>query len=124
MGKATALLYAKEGCKRISIADINVHLLQTTQDEIKKNYPATEVKAIPVDVRSQESVQAMVDETVRSFGRIDYCGNIAGIIRFGDTAVLSAEDFDLLYQVDLRGVFFVSQAVIKVMLSQEPITNT
>ncbi|KAF2494388.1 NAD(P)-binding protein [Lophium mytilinum] len=123
IGKATAIRYAIEGCKRIVIADVNAELLQTTQKEIQEKYPDAKVKAITLDVRSLESVQNMVDEAVAEFGRIDYLANVAGIVKYGNTTILSEEDWDLVLQVNLRGVFFCSKAVIKQMLKQEPLTS-
>lgn len=123
IGKATALEYAKEGCKRIAIADINVELLHQVAVEIKKGGADVEVKVIVVDVRSQDSVTKMVVEAVSTFGRIDYCANVAGIIRFGDTSVLPPEDFDLVYQINLRGVFLCAKAEINAMLKQEPLLS-
>jgi len=122
IGKATALLYAKEGCKKIVIADVNVELLQATQAEIEKTSPEVTVQAVSLDVRDQASVEAMVNQSIERFGRIDYCANVAGIIRYGDTSVLSAADFELVYQVNLRGIFFCAKAQINAMLKQQPIT--
>lgn len=65
----------------------------------------------------------MIDEALSWFGRIDYCANVAGIIKYGDTAVLPVEDFDLVYQVNLRGIFLCAKAQINAMLKQEPITS-
>lgn len=123
IGKATAVRYAIEGCKRIVIADVNAEGVKKTEKEIKDKYASVEVKAVTVDVRSQNSVQAMVDEAVRTFGRIDYCANVAGILKHGDTSVLSAADFDLMYEVNMRGVFFASKAEINQMLKQEPLLS-
>lgn len=123
IGKATALLYAEEGCKRIAIGDINADSLQSAKKEIEGSSPGVSVKTIVVDVRSQESVQSMVDETVKEFGRVDYCVNSAGILRYGDTSVLSQDDFDAVYQINLRGVFLSSKAQINQMLKQEPLKS-
>jgi NAD(P)-dependent dehydrogenase (short-subunit alcohol dehydrogenase family) len=123
IGKATAVRYAIEGCKQIVIADVNAEGVKKTEKEIKDKYAGVKVKAVTVDVRSQNSVQAMVDEAVRTFGRIDYCANVAGILKHGDTSILSAADFDLMYEVNMRGVFFASKAEINQMLKQEPLLS-
>jgi 3-oxoacyl-[acyl-carrier protein] reductase len=65
----------------------------------------------------------MVDEAVAAFGRIDYLANVAGIVKYGNTTVLSPEDWDLVMEVNLRGVFFCSKAVIGQMLKQEPLVS-
>jgi len=116
-------MYAAEGCKRILIADVNIDLLKKTQQAIEDKYSSVEVVATEVDVRDQGSVQAMVDRAVSTFGRVDYCANIAGILRYGDTATSSVEDFETVYQVNLRGVFFCAKAQINAMLKQEPLIS-
>lgn len=123
IGQATALLYAVEGCRRIVIADINADALERVRTQISSQHTSTEVLAVVVDVRSEQSVQKMVDDAIRVFGRIDYCANIAGIIRYGSTTSLTTEDFELVYQINLRGVFFCSKAQINAMLRQEPLHN-
>jgi len=104
------------------IADVNAQLLESTKSEIEAHHAGVRVLAVAVDVRNQQSVQAMVDEAIRRFGRIDYCANVAGTVRFGDTTILAAEDFDLVYEVNLRGVFFCAKAQINAMLKQDPLT--
>lgn len=115
-------MYAKEGCKRIVIADVNVELLEATKADMEKTYPDTRIKATPLDVREHDSVEAMLRMTIQEFGRVDYCANVAGIIKYGDTSTLSAADFELVYQVNLRGIFYCAKAQINAMLIQEPLT--
>lgn len=105
------------------IADVNEKLLQEAKEEIKQKNPKSQVLAVKVDVRSQESIQAMVDETIKTFGRLDYCANVAGVIKFGDSSILPVEDFDFVLQVNLRGVFLCAKAQISAMLKQEPLTH-
>lgn len=76
-----------------------------------------------LDVRNERSVQDMIDATLATFGRIDYCANVAGIILVGDSVSLSTADFDMVYQVNLRGVFLCSKAEITAMLKQEPLST-
>jgi NAD(P)-dependent dehydrogenase (short-subunit alcohol dehydrogenase family) len=123
IGRATALLYAAEGCRRIVIADFNKGLLDEAQRQIEQAYPGVDVLALAVDVRSEASVQEMVDQAIQTFGRLDYCANVAGILRFGDTAVLPLRDFEDVYQVNLRGTFLCAKAEINAMLRQEPLQS-
>jgi NAD(P)-dependent dehydrogenase (short-subunit alcohol dehydrogenase family) len=123
IGRATALLYAAEGCKRIVIADFNVALLQEAKKQIEQVNQGAEVLALAVDVRSDAAVEDMVHRAVEAFGRIDYCANVAGILRFGDTSVLPLSDFEDVYQVNLRGTFLCAKAEINAMLRQEPLKS-
>lgn len=102
---------------------MNVGLLEATRKEIQTLYPNSRILATQLDVKSQESVAAMVGAAIKEFGRIDYCANVAGIIKYGDTSIMSVEDFDLVQQINLRGVFLCAKAQISAMLNQEPLTS-
>ena len=123
IGKATAALLAEEGCQKIVIADRNVESLDAVVASIKNHHPGTDVKTTFVDVKSETSVEQMVEYVVKTFGRIDYCANVAGIIRYGDTSVLSVEDFDEVQSINLRGIFLCAKAEITAMLLQKPLQN-
>ncbi|PGH08307.1 hypothetical protein AJ80_07903 [Polytolypa hystricis UAMH7299] len=123
IGKATALQYAADGCQRIAIADVQTEALQQVQSEIEDKYKNTRVNASYVDVTRYESVQALITEVVQQFGRIDYCANVAGIIKYGDTLTLPESDFDKVYEVNLRGIFFCAKAEIAQMVNQTPLTT-
>lgn len=123
IGRATAQLYAEEGCQRIVVADIDYPSLQDLKQELESNYKGVSVLTTLLDVRNERSVQDMIDATLATFGRIDYCANVAGIILVGDSVNLSTADFDMVYQVNLRGVFLCSKAEITAMLKQEPLST-
>jgi len=123
IGKATAILYAKEKCRSIVVADINHDTLILVQKEIESTYDGVRVAAIQVDVRDETSVKQLISGAVAAFGRIDYCANVAGIIRFGDSSILPVDDWDLVQQINLRGTFLCAKYQIKAMLEQEPLTS-
>jgi NAD(P)-dependent dehydrogenase (short-subunit alcohol dehydrogenase family) len=63
--------------------------------------------AVEVDVRSEDQVKAAIDETIRRFGQMDIIVNNAGIAGFrGPTQDGSAEGWDDVMDINLRGVFF------------------
>ncbi|TKA31433.1 hypothetical protein B0A50_02280 [Salinomyces thailandicus] len=86
IGQATAISFAKEGCARIVIADVNLSGLRETEAQIEKEYiPAAadpsascEVLAAVTDVSDPDSVQHLIDQAVEKFGRVDYVCNAAG----------------------------------------------
>ncbi|KAM5342247.1 hypothetical protein ACJ41O_013213 [Fusarium nematophilum] len=121
IGRATAQLFAKEGCTRIVIADINKTSVQDLKAIIEREYPGTKVAAFHVDISSEDSVNDMVSSTVEEFGRIDYACNAAGILLPGPTDQCPVSSFDLQQQVNLRGTWLCQKAQIKQMLQQEPI---
>ncbi|KAI9743077.1 MAG: hypothetical protein M1818_003372 [Claussenomyces sp. TS43310] len=124
IGRATAILYAKEGCKSISISDLNQAGLDETKKVINENYAGATVRTTVCDISNEDSVQKLIDGTVEQFGRLDYCGNVAGIILLGaQTAEMATSFFDKHYEVNLRGLFFCERAELQVMMKQEPLTS-
>lgn len=70
---------------------------------------------------SEESVNGAVAAIVKSFGRIDYACNVAGVLLPGPTDSVDVASFDLQQQVNLRGTWLCQRAEIKQMLQQEPL---
>src|ERR1700741_4276198 len=78
------------------------------------------VKAIAVacDVKSQASIQGVVDATLSEFGRIDVLINNAGISWGSPAEQMSLEDWNKVIEINLTGTFLCAQAVGKVMIKQ------
>jgi 2-deoxy-D-gluconate 3-dehydrogenase len=69
-------------------------------------------------VASVEDLNAIVAEVVESLGRLDILVNNAGIIRRTPTLEFSEQDWDDVIQVNLKALFFLSQAAARVMVKQ------
>ena len=80
IGKAAALLFAKEGAKVI-VTDVDEETVQRTYDEIKLN--GGEALAIPGSVTNPDDVKHMADGAVFAYKRLDILLNNAGINRDG-----------------------------------------
>lgn len=72
-----------------------------------------------IDVSNQERVHEFIDKVAADHGRIDILVNNAGISRYRPFATMTGEDWDIVLNVDLKGVFFCSQAVAPHMARQE-----
>jgi len=72
-----------------------------------------------VDVTSQAVLQTFMDDVVKESGRIDILVNNAGITRYRPFSLLAHEDWDLVLELDLKAVFFCSQAVAPHMARQQ-----
>lgn len=77
-----------------------------------------EALVIKVDVRDPEQVQAMVDQTMERFGRIDAYIHNAGAIWLADVADFPIKRYDLVHAVNSRGAFLAAQACIPHMREQ------
>jgi gluconate 5-dehydrogenase len=90
-------------------------------DTFKQEIEAGGRKALPLqlDVRDFDSIQQMVDKAQRHYGRIDILVNNAGCnVRKPGTEV-TWDDWNLVLNTNLRGTFFVAQAVAKKMIPQQ-----
>ena len=117
MGRAIAEALLDEGA-RVAINDVNDTLLKSTVDEVKaKGFTARGIKA---DVSRREEVFAMVDEIIRHFGRIDILVNNAGgaLNTPRDLQEIGEAHWNLVIDVNLKGAFLCSQAVIPHMAKQ------
>jgi NAD(P)-dependent dehydrogenase (short-subunit alcohol dehydrogenase family) len=116
IGRASALLFAKEGAK-IAVVDIDETGAAETERLIRA--AGGEAIAIRADVARPEEVQAMVDSTVKRFGTIDVLYNNAateGPICFA--AQISLEQFDHVIAVNLRGTWLGMKYVLPLMMEK------
>jgi 3-oxoacyl-[acyl-carrier protein] reductase len=77
------------------------------------------VQSFAVDVTNREDVQAMIDETVSIFGRIDILANNAGIARFEPFLEIEDKNWNDTLAVNLTGTFICSQIAARVMAKQK-----
>ncbi len=118
IGRATALLFAKEGA-RVAAADLNLEGAEETATMIRE--AGGEAAALAVEVVEAEQVEAMLDAAVAAFGRIDCAFNNAGIgpanlDHFGRRTHEWTEDgFDRMIAVNLKGVWLCMKGEIERM---------
>ena len=72
--------------------------------------------ALPMDVRDLSQIAAAVDGVVRSFGRLDILVNNAGLGPSAPAEDVTEATFDLTMEVNVKGVFFASQAAARAMI--------
>ena len=74
--------------------------------------------AVPMDVRRLDQIEAAVDAVVEHFGRLDILVNNAGLGPSNLAEDVTEADFDLTLDINVKGVFFASQAAGRVMIRQ------
>lgn len=116
IGKAIALMLAKNGAD-IVVSDINLEKAQETSREIEAM--GRRSMAIKVDVSKSEEVEQMVEKIINEFGKIDILVNNAGITRDKLILRMTEEDWDAVLNVNLKGTFNCTKAVIRHMSKQK-----
>ena len=113
IGQAIALRLAAEGAD-LALADLKTEWLDETAQKVRDLGRRAETFA--VNVAEAPSVSAGVDAVLAAFGRIDILVNNAGITR--DTLLLrmTEEDWDAVLDINLKGVFLMTKAVVKPMM--------
>jgi NAD(P)-dependent dehydrogenase (short-subunit alcohol dehydrogenase family) len=116
IGRAAAIGFARKGAK-VSIADLDVERGEETLRRIKEE--GGEAIFVKTDVSSEEDVKALVDKTVRTYGKLDCAFNNAGIHKqFVSTIDFSAEDWEEMINVNLKSVWLCMKYEIPQMLKQ------
>ena len=125
IGRATALEFAKEGADVV----VQYRTRQSEAKEIANRISALGRKAMLAQVdftdlkQAPNEVRKMVDETIKTFGRVDVLVNLAGYPAKGEWNKrfldLTPEDFFKPINVDLYGSFLCAHAVAPHMISQE-----
>ena len=116
IGRAIAIKLASEG----AAVAINYAGNAKAAEEVRSIIEAAGGKAMIVqaDVSNGESVDAMIKEVVDTFGGIDILVNNAGITRDGLLMRMKEEDWDAVINTNLKGVFYCTKAVSKLMMKK------
>jgi NAD(P)-dependent dehydrogenase (short-subunit alcohol dehydrogenase family) len=116
LGLATAKAFAASGAA-VVLADANESAVLTAAAELSARGHKT--LAIACDVADDAQVEAMVERTVATFGRLDAAYNNAGVQNLiAEAAEASREDFDRVMGVNLRGVWSCMKFELRQMLKQ------
>jgi Dehydrogenases with different specificities (related to short-chain alcohol dehydrogenases) len=116
LGKAMASALAEMGSD-IVIADINRDKAENTAEQFRRQF-GVRVVVIEANVCKPEDAERVREETVREFGRIDVLINNAGIVRNAKAEEMSYQDWLDVLDVNLNGVFLMSQAIGREMIRQ------
>jgi len=115
IGEAIARRFAAEGAA-VVVSAIHIEGAIRVAREIRDQ--GGQAIAIKADVSKKAQVQELVRRTIVSFGTIHILVNNAGIIRRGGVLDTTEEDWDSVQEIDLKGVFLCTQAVLPQMLKQ------
>ncbi len=116
IGKAIARLFCEHGAKTV-LCDVQEQKLSAAAADIES---ATGGTAVPIaaSVTSKQEISQLVETTKEKFGRIDILVNNAGILRHALIVDMEEEDWDRVFEVNVKGTFLFTQAVARVMMEQ------
>ena len=115
IGRDSALAFAREGAS-VAVVDVRGDRAAQTAQQVRD--AGGQAQPFVCDVRNAEEVQTAVDQALAAFGRIDILFNDAGTTRPGSVLSVSLTDWEMVLDVNLRGTFLVSRAVLPQMLAR------
>lgn len=114
-GKAAAVLFAREGAE-VLCADVNLAAAEETARIIREEGGRAE--AVQVDVVRQDQVKAMVDACQSAFSRVDIVDYNVGLAHVGSVVDLAEDEWDRIFDVNLKGCYLTLKHVLPVMEAQ------
>jgi len=115
MGRAMALAFAAEGAT-VVVADLNENGAGAVVGEIESK--GGKGLAAKLDVSNAAESKAVVDDVVSRYGRLDILVNNAGVGLIKEVWTTTVEEWDRIFAVNVRGLFFMAQAAAEPMRSQ------
>ncbi|MGE5315081.1 MAG: SDR family oxidoreductase [Acidobacteriota bacterium] len=116
IGQAVAVSLAKAGAS-VVLASRNAERLEDVRASIEAS--GGKAAAVPTDVASEASVEALAREVESRFGGADILVNNAGYGVFSKVIDMRTEDFDGMFGVNVRGVFLCTRAFLPVMIARQ-----
>ena len=117
IGKAIAKKFAEEGACVI-LNDINEERLANAKEEFVKKFGKDSVATTLLNVTDSQSITSAMNAAALAFGGVDIIVNNAGISISKSIENHTLEDWDKLYDILVKGQFFVTQAAVEVMKKQ------
>jgi glucose 1-dehydrogenase len=115
IGYSIALAFAREGAK-VAVSDLELKDAKGVATEIKKE--GGNVVGVQLDVCKKEHIEKGVGLVLKNYGRIDILVNNAGIVKSSDFVKLTPDVIDRHFDVNVKGMIYLSQRVAKEMIRQ------
>ncbi len=118
IGKAISKKFAEEGAV-VVLNDMNAERLAGAGEEFKSKFGKDAYATTLLDVTNAEQIEAAIANTILAFGGVDLVVNNAGLSISKTISDHTEKDWDLLYDVLVKGQFLVTQATVGVMKKQD-----
>ncbi|MCB1176479.1 MAG: 3-oxoacyl-ACP reductase FabG [Leptospiraceae bacterium] len=114
LGRSIANRLASEGCS-IVLIDLNKEQIEIAAKEVNETY-GVKTLGISCNVTAAADCDSVISETKKVFGRLDFLINNAGVLKDNLLMRMSEADWDLVIDVNLKGVFLMTKAASKMLL--------
>jgi glucose 1-dehydrogenase len=111
IGEAICMRLAQEGAKIIINYRSHPDRAKDTKEEIER--AGSQAHIIKADLSKVDEINNFIYESVKHFGKVDILINSAGLEKRADFWDVTESDYDLVMNVNLKAVFFATQAVVK-----------
>jgi len=117
IGEKLCEIFSQEGADVVFNFEKNKDRAETVIQAIQQNN--RKALSFQCSVLDKTGIEKMVADVIRSFGRIDILINNAGITQVMPFALIEEEDWDMMMDVNVKGMFFVTKAVVRRMIAQK-----
>jgi 3-oxoacyl-[acyl-carrier protein] reductase len=114
LGRSIANRLAKEGVS-IVLIDLNQDQIEQAAKEVSEAFQVPTL-GLPCNVSKSVDCENAISKVKEKFGRLDFLVNNAGVLRDNLLMRMSEEDWDLVVDVNLKGVFLMTKAASKLLL--------
>ncbi len=115
MGEATAIAFAKAGAD-VAVTSRRLPALEEVAEKVRNE--GKRALAVETHIGRIDQLQPLVDKVVAEFGKLDILVNNAGTNFFSPAIDMDEKGWDSVMNLDLKGLFFLSQAAARVMREQ------
>jgi len=116
IGKATAELFIKEGAKVI-LTSRNISDLEQIVSDNESN--KDNITIIAGDISKEETIGKVIDDTMGKYGKIDILVNNAGFSVFDNLVDSKTEDFDAIFNTNIRALYLITKGFLPFMIKEQ-----
>ncbi len=116
IGRSVAFALAEQGAK-VALCDLNEEGLAAVAEEVKRITP--NVIALKMNVTDAAGIKAAVNTILATWGRLDILVNVAGVTQPVKVLDMAEADWDRVVDINMKGTFLVTKAVLPQMLKQK-----
>jgi NAD(P)-dependent dehydrogenase (short-subunit alcohol dehydrogenase family) len=114
LGRALSEGFAREGCQ-LFVSDLDKGQVEGLVEELR--HQGTEAAGSAFDLRQVDQSRSMVEHAIKAYGRIDILVNNAGVASTKSIWDLTEDDWDSVFDVNVKSLFFVLQSVARHMVN-------